>query len=223
MSCACTRALRSIASTPAPASGSLLSMRRLSELRPPDDRVERRPQLVRQRGQEFVLQAVGALGLGARGPLAAEQPLALGLDRRALGDVGAQRQAHVGHRSEPRRSTRAPTSRPSRRTIAKMPRQAPVSASSPIRLDQRSNPGGRHEGGERVPERHSRSRPKLRHAAGLASSKFICSSSSTMPSSACSNTALNLASLARIASSARRVREKCLDRARSAPAARPGA
>ena len=52
----------------------------LEQLRPADDGVERRPQLVRQRRQEVVLQPVGALGLGPRRALAGQQPLPLGLD-----------------------------------------------------------------------------------------------------------------------------------------------
>ena len=47
------------------------------DLRPAEDRVERRPQLVRQRGEELVLHLAHALGCGARGALALEQLLAL--------------------------------------------------------------------------------------------------------------------------------------------------
>ena len=65
----------------------------LEQLRPADDGVERRPQLVRQRRQEVVLDLVGALGLGPRRRLAGQEPLALGLDLEALGDVGGDGEA----------------------------------------------------------------------------------------------------------------------------------
>ena len=55
------------------------------DLGPAEDGVERRAQLVREGGQEFVLHAVGRLGLGW--PLGGEQPLPLLLGPLPLGDV----------------------------------------------------------------------------------------------------------------------------------------
>ena len=46
------------------------------DLRPAEDRAERRAQLVRQRGEELVLELAHALGLGARGALAVLRLLA---------------------------------------------------------------------------------------------------------------------------------------------------
>ncbi len=65
----------------------------LEQLRPADDGVERRPQLVRQRRQEVVLHLVGALGLGPRRGLAGQEPLPLGLDLAPVGDVGGDGEA----------------------------------------------------------------------------------------------------------------------------------
>ena len=46
------------------------------DLRPAEDRVQRRAQLVRERGEEFVLHPARALGLRARGAFAREQRFA---------------------------------------------------------------------------------------------------------------------------------------------------
>jgi hypothetical protein len=48
------------------------------QLRPAENRIERRSQLVRHHRHEFVLDPAGALGLGAGRSLSGEQPLALG-------------------------------------------------------------------------------------------------------------------------------------------------
>ncbi len=50
---------------------------RPQELRPAENGVERRAQLVRERGEEFVLQPARAFALGARGAFAVEQAFAL--------------------------------------------------------------------------------------------------------------------------------------------------
>ena len=76
MSCVCARALRSIASRPA-RSSARRSTRAAQHLRPAEDRVERRAQLVRERGEKLVLHRARPLGLGAGGALAVEQLLAL--------------------------------------------------------------------------------------------------------------------------------------------------
>ena len=65
-------------------------------VRPAHDRVQRRAQLVRERGEEFVLQPVGALGFETGRLLAAQQLHALPLDLRALLDLGRQRDVGVG-------------------------------------------------------------------------------------------------------------------------------
>ncbi len=98
------------------------------DLRPAEDGVERRAQLVRDDGEELVLQPAGALGLGARGALALQQ-LALALLAlaqrlvdarqvgRALGD--ARLQLLVGLRAAPpRRAARSPISFSSARLAA---------------------------------------------------------------------------------------------------------
>jgi hypothetical protein len=54
------------------------ALRSLQHAGPAEHRVERRAQLVRERGQEFVLQGAEPFGLVARGALAREQVLALG-------------------------------------------------------------------------------------------------------------------------------------------------
>lgn len=59
----------------------------LEDLSPTEDRIERSAKLVRERGEKFVLEAAGALGLGARGAFAFEQALALGGGGVAIGDV----------------------------------------------------------------------------------------------------------------------------------------
>ena len=71
MSCSCTRALRPMTSIGA-ADGRFVGQPLAQDLGPAHDRVERRAQLVRQRGQELVLQAVHVLGLGARRLLAGQ-------------------------------------------------------------------------------------------------------------------------------------------------------
>ena len=76
ISCVCTRALRSIVSSPFGELGLVVGAAP-QDLRPAEDRVERRAQLVRQRREELVLHLAHALGLGARGALALEQLLAL--------------------------------------------------------------------------------------------------------------------------------------------------
>ena len=86
MSCACARALRSMVSS-ARAAGSLVEPPAAQHVRPAEDGGQRRAQLVRDGGEELVLEAVGALGLGARRALAREQPLALLLGRLRVGDV----------------------------------------------------------------------------------------------------------------------------------------
>ena len=81
ISWAWTRALRSMALTPRDHVGVVARRRAAEQLRPADDRVERRPQLVRQRRQEVVLEPVGALRpRPARARLAGQQPLPLGFD-----------------------------------------------------------------------------------------------------------------------------------------------
>ena len=76
MSCAWTRALRSMVSRPA-RSSSALRLGDAQHLGPAEDGVQRRAQLVRERGEEVVLGVAHALGLGAGGALAVEQRLAL--------------------------------------------------------------------------------------------------------------------------------------------------
>src|SRR5262249_54903073 len=60
---------------------------RLQEVGPGDDRVERAPQLVGDRGEELVPHEDGALGLTPRGLLALQQSLALDLAALALAGV----------------------------------------------------------------------------------------------------------------------------------------
>ena len=64
------------------------------ELRTPLNAIVGWSQLLKQRveGEEVVLDLVGPLGLGARRPLAREEPLALGLDLATLRDVGGDGQ-----------------------------------------------------------------------------------------------------------------------------------
>ena len=95
MSCACARALRSMVSR-ARAAAAGVELARAQQLRPAEDGVERRAQLVREGGQELVLDAVGLLGLPARRLLEDEQagPLLLG----PLADADLPLQLLVGHR-----------------------------------------------------------------------------------------------------------------------------
>ncbi len=72
MSCAWRRVLRSMIST-ARAAASLLKLPAGEQLRPAEDGVERRAQLVRERGEEFILGAVRGLCLEPRLLLAFEQ------------------------------------------------------------------------------------------------------------------------------------------------------
>ncbi len=74
--CACARALRAMTSRP---SRTCARVRMLGEehVRPPENRVERRAQLVGQRREEVVLQRAGSLQLFARDPLGFEQALVL--------------------------------------------------------------------------------------------------------------------------------------------------
>ena len=102
MSWACARALRSIASSPARSSGSRCGAP-AQDLRPAEDRGERRAQLVGEVREEFVLDAARPLGVGARCTLAVEQPLALfrgrlcrGLGALLLGNVAEA--PHPSHR-----------------------------------------------------------------------------------------------------------------------------
>ena len=97
MSLACVRALRSMTSS-ASARRVLADLARRSMRDPAEHRVERRAQLVRERGQELVLGAVGLLRLRAR--LALErhqppQPLA-GLALRLFGRAQLRRVARRG-------------------------------------------------------------------------------------------------------------------------------
>ena len=69
--------------------------------RPADDRVERRPQFVRERGEKVVLGAVGRLRLLPRRQFALEQPLALAFRLHARGQVAHEsreaRRVVTGH------------------------------------------------------------------------------------------------------------------------------
>src|SRR5581483_8774182 len=67
--------------------GAVLHLRRLHHARPPEDRVQRRPQLVRYGGEQLILGAVERLRLLARLALAYEQPRALVLDAATVRDV----------------------------------------------------------------------------------------------------------------------------------------
>ena len=87
ISCACARALRSMASSPLARSSSAWRRAAQQDLRPAEDGVERRAQLVRERGEELVLHPVDPLRLGARHALALEQALALGHQQARLSDV----------------------------------------------------------------------------------------------------------------------------------------
>ena len=75
MSCVCARALRSMVSQALLQSRRGRCAPRPQELRPAEDRVQRRAQLVRERGEELVLHPVRPLGLRA-GELLALQELA---------------------------------------------------------------------------------------------------------------------------------------------------
>ena len=59
----------------------------LEDLGPAQDGVERRAKFVGERGEEFVLEAAGALGFGAGGAFAFEEALAFGGGGVAVGDV----------------------------------------------------------------------------------------------------------------------------------------
>ena len=89
MSWACSRVLRSMISI-ARRAGRLVQVTARQQARPAEDRVERRAQLVRQRGQELVLRAVGGLGLQPRLLLALEE-----LTTFFLGAVQRQRVAQA--------------------------------------------------------------------------------------------------------------------------------
>jgi hypothetical protein len=65
----------------------LVQLGALQQARPPEDRVERRAQLVRHRGQQLVLRPVQRLGPQARLLLAREQALAVLLHAPPVGDV----------------------------------------------------------------------------------------------------------------------------------------
>jgi len=67
-----------------------LELARFEQLRPAEHRVERRAQLVRQRGQEFILHAVDAFGLAARALFAPQQLRALGFSAAALSNCSLQ-------------------------------------------------------------------------------------------------------------------------------------
>ena len=131
MSCVWTRALRSIASRPSASVRRVLAAAAASTLRPADDGVQRRAQLVRQRGEEVVLEAVGALGLGPRGALAGQQPLALGLDQRLRSVMSvAMARRDAGRDVQRTCSTRGATWPPSARSSGNAPRQSPGASSA---------------------------------------------------------------------------------------------
>ena len=77
--CDCTRELRSMASRPC-MTGRLVPAGGSGCLGPTEYRVQRIAQFVRQHRQELLLEPVAALGLGARGTLTGQQPLALALE-----------------------------------------------------------------------------------------------------------------------------------------------
>ena len=83
---ACARALRSIVAA-ALATSTAPALRPAEQVGPAEDGVERRAQLVRQRGQELVLHAARPLGLDARLALGREQRLALVLELLLAADV----------------------------------------------------------------------------------------------------------------------------------------
>ena len=67
---------------------------RPQQLRPPGDRVERRAQFMRDRGEELVLQLIGAFGRLPRRSFTDEQVVALVLDggAHAIGRIAGWRQ-----------------------------------------------------------------------------------------------------------------------------------
>ena len=88
--CAWARALRSMASTAFLASAAF-EVAVPQELGPAHDRIERRPQLVRERSQKIVLEPIGAFSVGPSRPLAQEQllPFVLAMQpRRDIADDG---------------------------------------------------------------------------------------------------------------------------------------
>ena len=87
-----------------------IALARRQQVRPAEDRVERRAQLVRQRGEELVLQAVDRLGLRAGALLALEQHQPLRFDALALVDLVAQRRrwSPRARACAPGRAPRAP-------------------------------------------------------------------------------------------------------------------
>ena len=87
-----------------------VALARRQQVRPAENRVQRRAQLVRQRGEELVLQAIDGLGVGAGALLALEQHQPLGFDALPLVDLVAQRRGSVSASSRVRARTRSSSS-----------------------------------------------------------------------------------------------------------------
>src|SRR5204862_1966038 len=68
--------------------GGLVQRGPAQQARPEENRTERRPELVGERRQELVLDAVGDLRLAARVPHVRQEPDALLLPSLALADIG---------------------------------------------------------------------------------------------------------------------------------------
>ena len=114
MSCACTRVLRATTSRPRSRMAGILAASH-HQLRPRQDRIQRRSQLVRDHRHEVVLHAARALGLGAGRALGLEQPIALGDGGLPLGDVAGNlrdaddRARVVEHRRDRQRDMQPPS------------------------------------------------------------------------------------------------------------------
>ncbi len=78
---------------------TFVELARLQEVGPAHDRVERRAQLVRERGQELVLGPVGRLRVAPRRPLALQEELPFLLDPDALDEL-AELAAHAEEGAE---------------------------------------------------------------------------------------------------------------------------
>ena len=100
ISCDCAMAL--LRMTPmARSTIAAIVLARGQQVRPAEDGVERRAQLVRQRGEELVLQAVDGLGVRAGALLAFEQRQALRFDPLPFVDLVAERGVRLGELAGP--------------------------------------------------------------------------------------------------------------------------
>ncbi len=133
----------------------VLGRRLLEDVRRHQHRAQRRPQLVRERGEKQVLRAIRALGLEPRLLLGLEEPHAFGLERAEHRDVLDREQEHAA-----RRRPRGWGGRSGRGPRAPCPGSPPRARGRRTPVPSRSMPSR----ASRTSGRSHRSRPELEEA-----------------------------------------------------------